>query len=107
MGLALGASLLHKSSTHGIVEPPRGRIWRDLDRKRKKRMSNEEWKSPADEDAMKDGRTHLACEYFEISAHESKLLPCGVAINLRSLRENSNTHAPEGHSIRLGSHADG
>ncbi len=35
-----------------------------LDRKRKKRMSNQEWKSPADEDAriakMKDGRTHLA-----------------------------------------------
>ena len=35
-----------------------------LDRKRKKRMSNEEWKSPADRDAglakMKEGRTHLA-----------------------------------------------
>jgi transposase len=35
-----------------------------LDRKRKKRTSNKDWKSPADEDArvtkMKDGRTHLA-----------------------------------------------
>jgi transposase len=35
-----------------------------LDRKRKKRMSNQEWKSPSDGDAriakMKDGRTHLA-----------------------------------------------
>ena len=35
-----------------------------MDRKRKKRMSNKEWKSPADGDAriakMKDGRTHLA-----------------------------------------------
>lgn len=35
-----------------------------LDGKRKKRMSNEEWKSPADGDAriakMKDGRTRLA-----------------------------------------------
>src|SRR5713101_6682782 len=35
-----------------------------LDRKRKKRTSNKEWKSPADEDARiaktKDGRTHLA-----------------------------------------------
>jgi transposase len=35
-----------------------------LDRKRKKRTSNKEWKSPADADAriakMKDGRTHLA-----------------------------------------------
>ena len=35
-----------------------------MDRKRKKRTSNQEWKSPVDEDAriakMKDGRTHLA-----------------------------------------------
>ena len=35
-----------------------------MDRKRKKRTSNKEWKSPVDEDAriakMKDGRTHLA-----------------------------------------------
>ena len=35
-----------------------------LDRKRKKKGSNQEWKSPADPDAriakMKDGRTHLA-----------------------------------------------
>jgi len=35
-----------------------------LDRKRKKRTSNKEWKSPTDQDArvakMKDGRTHLA-----------------------------------------------
>src|ERR1700680_2935559 len=35
-----------------------------LDRKRKKRTSNKEWKSPVDGDAriakMKDGRTHLA-----------------------------------------------
>jgi hypothetical protein len=35
-----------------------------LDRKRKKRTSNKEWKSPTDADAriakMKDGRTHLA-----------------------------------------------
>jgi hypothetical protein len=35
-----------------------------LDRKRKKRMSNEEWKSPSEGDAritkMQDGRTHLA-----------------------------------------------
>src|SRR5947207_191365 len=48
----------------------RGIAWRladslaRLDRKRKKRTSNKEWKSPADEDAriakMKDGRTHLA-----------------------------------------------
>jgi transposase len=47
----------------GIETPTREQLAR-LDRKRKKRMSNEEWKSPSDGDAriakMKDGRTHLA-----------------------------------------------
>src|SRR5271157_315979 len=47
----------------GIATPTREDLVR-LDRKRKKRMSNQEWKSPADGDAriakMKDGRTHLA-----------------------------------------------
>ena len=47
----------------GIETPTREDLAR-LDRKRKKRMSNEDWKSPADGDAriakMKDGRTHLA-----------------------------------------------
>ena len=47
----------------GIETPTREDLVR-LDRKRKKRMSNKEWKSPADGDAriakMKDGRTHLA-----------------------------------------------
>src|ERR1700681_1382916 len=47
----------------GMVTPTREDLAR-LDRKRKKRTSNTEWKSPADGDAritkMKDGRTHLA-----------------------------------------------
>jgi transposase len=47
----------------GMETPTREDLAR-LDRKRKKRMSNEEWKSPSDGDAriakMKDGRTHLA-----------------------------------------------
>src|SRR5450755_3800741 len=47
----------------GIETPTREELVR-LDRKRKKRTSNKEWKSPADGDAriakMKDGRTHLA-----------------------------------------------
>src|SRR6202158_1995231 len=47
----------------GIATPTREDLVR-LDRKRKKRTSNQEWKSPADGDAriakMKDGRTHLA-----------------------------------------------
>jgi transposase len=47
----------------GIENPTREDLAR-LDRKRKKKGSNQEWKSPADPDAritkMKDGRTHLA-----------------------------------------------
>lgn len=47
----------------GIVEPTREQLAR-FDRRRKKKASNREWKSPADPDAritkLKDGRTHLA-----------------------------------------------
>jgi transposase len=47
----------------GIENPTREQLAR-LDRKRKKKGSNQEWKSPSDADAritrMKDGRTHLA-----------------------------------------------
>jgi len=47
----------------GLATPTREDLAR-LDRKRKKRTSNKEWKSPVDGDAriakMKDGRTHLA-----------------------------------------------
>lgn len=51
------------ATTSGIRTPSRQALAR-LDRRRKKKGSNEEWKSPADPDAritrMKDGRTHLA-----------------------------------------------
>jgi len=47
----------------GIENPTREQLAR-LDRRRKKKGSNAEWKSPSDPDAritkMKDGRTHLA-----------------------------------------------
>jgi transposase len=55
--------LLGLAKASGLQTPTREDLVR-LDRKRKKRMSNQEWKSPADGDAritkMKDGRTHLA-----------------------------------------------
>ncbi len=55
--------LVGLAKASGIETPTREDLAR-FDRKRKKRMSNEEWKSPSDEDAritkMKDGRTHLA-----------------------------------------------
>jgi transposase len=47
----------------GMENPTREQLAR-LDRKRKKKGSNQDWKSPSDPDAritkMKDGRTHLA-----------------------------------------------
>ncbi len=55
--------LMGLAQASGIATPTREDLAR-LDRKRKKRMSNQEWKSPSDQDAriakMKDGRTHLA-----------------------------------------------
>ena len=51
------------ATSSGIRTPSREALAR-LDRRRKKKGSNEEWESPADPDAkitkMKDGRTHLA-----------------------------------------------
>jgi len=55
--------LVGLAKASGIETPNREDLAR-LDRKRKKRMSNQEWASPVDEDAriakMKDGRTHMA-----------------------------------------------
>jgi transposase len=55
--------LTELAQAEGIEKPTREQLAR-LDRKRKKKGSNKEWKSPADPDAriakMKDGRTHLA-----------------------------------------------
>lgn len=51
------------AKAEGIEEPTREQLAR-MDRKRKKKGSNQEWMSPADPDAriakMKDGGTHLA-----------------------------------------------
>ena len=55
--------LLGLAKASGMETPTREDLAR-MDRKRKKRMSNKEWKSPSDGDAriakMKDGCTHLA-----------------------------------------------
>jgi transposase len=51
------------AKAEGMEQPTREQLAR-MDRKRKKKASNQDWKSPADPDAriakMKDGRTHLA-----------------------------------------------
>jgi transposase len=55
--------LLGLASAAGMENPTKAELAR-MDRKRKKKVSNEEWKSPVDEDAriarMKDGTTQLA-----------------------------------------------
>ena len=77
----------------GIETPTREDLAR-LDRKRKKRTSNKEWKSPADEDAritkMKDGRTHLAHK-----AEHAVDLDTGavVAVTLQARRQGRHDHA--------------
>jgi transposase len=62
-GVSYDAYLTKLAQSAGIPEPTREQLAR-FDRKRKKKGSNREWKSPADPDAritkMKDGRTHLA-----------------------------------------------
>jgi len=62
-GASYNEFLTGLAKASGIETPTREDLAR-LDRKRKKRTSNKEWKSPVDEDArvakMKDGRTHLA-----------------------------------------------
>lgn len=62
-GQAYNDYLKQLALAQGIENPTREELAR-MDRKRKKKGSNEEWMSPADPDAritrMKDGRTHLA-----------------------------------------------
>src|SRR2546426_11155872 len=62
-GESYQAFLTRLAETSGIQTPTRAALAR-LDRRRKKRTSNKDWKNPFDPDAkimkMKDGRTHLA-----------------------------------------------
>jgi transposase len=62
-GESYQAFLTTLAQASGIATPTRADLAR-LDRKRKKKGSNQEWTSPADPDAkitkMKNGRTHLA-----------------------------------------------
>src|SRR6266576_3352878 len=78
----------------GIATPRREDLAR-LDRKRKKRTSNKEWKSPADEDAriakMKDGRTHLAHK----AEHAVDLDTGAVLVVTRMKAYGMRTYIPE------------
>lgn len=62
-GQSYDAYLLGLAKAAGMENPTKAELAR-MDRKRKKKTSNADWKSPVDEDAriarMKDGSTHLA-----------------------------------------------
>jgi transposase len=75
----------------GIDNPTREQLAR-LDRKRKKKGSNQEWMSPSDPDAritkMKDGRTHLAHKAEHAVDLTSGAL---VAVTLHAANEGDTT----------------
>jgi transposase len=79
----------------GIDTPTREDLVR-LDRKRKKRTSNKEWKSPADGDAriakMKDGRTHLAHKAEHAVDMETGAI---VAVTLQAADQGDTTTLDE------------
>ena len=88
--------LVGLAKASGIETPTREDLAR-FDRKRKKRMSNQEWKSPSDDDAritkMKDGRTHLAHK-----AEHAVDLDTGavVAVTLQGADPGSRRHDDAG-----------
>jgi transposase len=75
----------------GIATPTRADLAR-LDRKRKKKTSNEDWKYPRDPDAkiakMKDGRTHLAYKAEHAVDLETGAL---VAVTLQDADQGDTT----------------
>src|SRR6267143_1911905 len=75
----------------GIATPARADLAR-LDRKRKKKTSNEDWKYPWDPDAkiakMKDGRTHLAYKAEHAVDLETGAL---VAVTLQDADQGDTT----------------
>lgn len=76
--------LMHEEGVIEKDEEPTDEEIRRFDRKRKKKVSNEEWKSKSDEDAritkMKDGRTHLAYKAEHVIDLETEIV---VAAEIR------------------------
>jgi len=79
----------------GIENPTREQMAR-LDRKRKKKASNQEWTSPSDADAritkMKDGRTHLAHKAEHAVDLDSGAL---LAVSLQPASDGDTTTLPK------------
>jgi transposase len=90
-GASYQAFLTALAQASGIATPTRAELAR-LDRKRKKKTSNEDWKYPLDPDAkiakMKDGRTHLAYKAEHAVDLETGAL---VAVTLQDADQGDTT----------------
>jgi transposase len=90
-GESYDAFLTGLAKASGIETPTRDDLAR-LDRKRKKKASNKDWKNPYDPDAkvtkMKDGRTHLAHKAEHAVDLETGAL---VAVTLQGADEGDTT----------------
>ena len=90
-GESYQAFLTALAQASGIATPTRAELAR-LDRKRKKKTSNEDWKCPGDPDAkiakMKDGRTHLAYKAEHAVDLETGAL---VAVTLQDADQGDTT----------------
>src|SRR6266853_113666 len=86
---------LVEAKTAGIEDPTREQLAR-LDRKRKKKGSNKEWKNPFDADAriakMKDGSTHLAHKAEHAVDLSSGAL---LAVTLQAADQGDTTTLPQ------------
>jgi transposase len=90
-GASYQAFLTALAQASGIATPTRAELAR-LDRKRKKKTSNQDWKYPGDPDAqiakMKDGRTHLAYKAEHAVDLETGAL---VAVTLQDADQGDTT----------------
>src|SRR5262252_2128644 len=90
-GQGYEAFLTELAKKSGIATPTREDLAR-IDRKRKKKGSNQEWESATDPDAritkMKDGTTHMAHKAEHAGGHGNGSGDCGDAAGRRSRRHH-------------------
>src|SRR3954452_2964360 len=94
-GASYDEFLTHLAQQSGIPTPSREDLSR-LDRKRKKKASNEDWVSPSDPDAgitkMKDGSTHIA---FKAEHAEDMETGAVIAVTVHAGHEGDTTTIQE------------
>jgi len=92
-GESYQAFLTRLAVASGLKTPTRAALAR-LDRRRKKRTSNKDWKNPFDPDAkitkMKDGRTHLAVQAEGDAVREVEAGRCSPRRHSRRARSGGS-----------------